>query len=98
MRKHHRRADWLYSAQLVACLVHIAVSAVSVIFSLLRKTLLVTVSFQLIFGCVFIYISSSSFIIKDAYQMKTVRKRIFFFFFLEKKMCFKNVHKCDSTC
>ena len=27
-RKHHRRADWLYSAQLVACLVRIAVSVI----------------------------------------------------------------------
>ena len=60
MRKHHRRAD-LYSAQLVACLVRIAVS---VIFALLRKTLLVTVSFQLIFGRVFIYIIYSLCMIK----------------------------------
>ena len=74
MRKHHRRADWLYSAQLVACLVHIAVS---VIFALLRKTLLVTVSFQFIFGHVFIYITYSLCMIKDTYQMKTVHKRFF---------------------
>ena len=64
MRKHHRRAD-LYSAQLVACLVRIAVS---VIFALLRKTLLVTVSFQLIFGRVFIYIIYSLCMIKYEYQ------------------------------
>ena len=55
--------DWLYSAQLVACLAHVAV-----IVALLRKTLLVTVSFQLIFGCVFIYTKYSLFMIKYTYQ------------------------------
>ena len=52
MRKQHRRADWLYSAQLVASLVRIAVS---VIFALIRKTLLVTVSFQLKYSAVSLY-------------------------------------------
>ena len=60
MRKH---LDWLYSAQLVACLAYVAV-----IVALLRKTLLVTVSFQLIFGCVFIYTNYSLFMIKYEYQ------------------------------
>ena len=68
MGKHHRQADWLHSAQLVACLGN---TAVSVIFALLRKTLLVTVSFQFIFG-------RYLFLVKDAYQMKTVRKRFFY--------------------
>ena len=56
-------SSWLYSAQLVACLAHVAVIA-----SLLRKTLLVTASFQLIFGCVFIHTNYSLFIIKYEYQ------------------------------
>ena len=59
MRKH---LDWLYSAQLVACLAHVAV-----IVALLPKTLLVTVSFQLIFGYVFIYTKYSLFMIKYEY-------------------------------
>ena len=54
-RKHHRRAA---SAQLVACLAHVAV-----IVSLLRKTFLVTASFQLVFGCVFIHTNYSLFMI-----------------------------------
>ena len=66
MRKHHRRVDWLYSDQLVASLVRIAVS---VIFALLRKTLLVTVLFQLIFGRVFIYITYSLCMIEYEYQI-----------------------------
>ena len=55
MRKH---LDWLYSAQLVACLAHVAV-----IVALLRKTLLVTVSFHLIFDCLYLL-----FMIKYEYQ------------------------------
>ena len=63
-RKHHRRAARrLYSTQLVACLAHVAV-----IVSLLRKTFLVTASFQLVLGCAFIHTNYSLFMIKYEYQ------------------------------
>ena len=58
-----------------ACLAHVAA-----ILALLRKTLLVMVSFQLIFGCVFIYTKYSLFMIKNEYKKKCFHVFLFFFF------------------